>query len=78
MEAEATFENAMNELEEIVRRLESGELSLDESMKCYEKGMMLARQCSRKLDEAEKRIEQLVQGEDGTTATEPLRLELEG
>jgi len=54
-----TFEAAFAELEATVRRLESGDLSLDDSIALYERGMRLAKQCSQALDSAELRVQQL-------------------
>ncbi len=65
---ELTFEQAFTQLEDIVTRLESGELSLDESVVLYEQGQKLARFCNTLLDGAELRIRQL--SADGTL--EPL------
>lgn len=52
-----TFEKALTDLEEIARKLESGELGLEDSIKEYEQGMMLSKYCKDKLDEAERKIE---------------------
>ena len=60
-----TFELSMKRLEEIVRKLEGGELTLDESLKAYEEGIALVRACSKKLDEAEKKIRLLNVASDG-------------
>lgn len=57
---DASFEDALARLERIVAEMESGELSLDESMKRFEEGMLLSSLCSKKLAETEKRIEILV------------------
>lgn len=65
MKEEKTFEESLNELEEIATKLESGNLGLDEAIKEFEKGIKLSKECSEKLDEAEKKINILVQGEDG-------------
>lgn len=54
-----TFEESMSRLEEIVRTLESGSATLDESLKLYEEGIALVRTCSLKLDDAEKKIKLL-------------------
>ena len=51
-----TFEASMTRLEEIVRVLESGTATLDDSLKLYEEGIALVRVCSSKLDDAEKKI----------------------
>ena len=53
---EKTFEDSIEELEKIVSGLESGNMSLDESMKMFEDGMKLARDCGELLDKAEKKI----------------------
>ncbi len=55
-----TFENAMQRLEEIVAELEKGSLSLEQSLKVYEEGVELAKFCSAKLDETEKKLKRLV------------------
>lgn len=60
------FESSMSRLEEIVRTLESGSPSLDESLKLYEEGIALVRVCSAKLDEAEKKIRLLNEAADGS------------
>lgn len=65
MKEEKTFEESLNELEEIATKLESGNLGLNEAIKEFEKGIKLSKECSDKLDEAEKKINILVQGENG-------------
>lgn len=60
-----SFEGAMARLEEIVRKLEGGEATLDESLKLYEEGISLVRACSLKLDEAEKKIKLLNLTQEG-------------
>lgn len=63
--AKDKFEEALGRLEEIVRKMETGDMSLEESLKAFEEGIKLARVCSRKLDEAERRVDMLLkQGED--------------
>lgn len=69
------FEEAMQKLEEIVRALEAGDLSLEESLKKFEEGVKLSQFCLRKLDEAEKKIELLVKGESGKLLTKPFESE---
>lgn len=61
-----TFEQAMARLEEIVRLLESGELSLDETVRLYEEGQRLRQFCEQKLKAAEKRIKMVTLADDGT------------
>jgi exodeoxyribonuclease VII small subunit len=68
------FEVAMARLDEIVHALEAGNLSLDESLRVFEEGTGLLRFCTRRLEEAERRIEILMQDEGGTR-TEPFRWE---
>ena len=62
---EKKFEVAMRELEDIVKRLESGDLPLEESLKIFEKGVALSRYCFKKLEEAEKRVSILIKDEGG-------------
>jgi exodeoxyribonuclease VII small subunit len=71
---EKGFEDAMKELEDIVKRLESGDLPLEESLKIFEEGVALSRYCFNKLEEAEKRVSILVKGE-GETKREPFQAE---
>jgi exodeoxyribonuclease VII small subunit len=65
------FEAALSRLETVVSRLESGELTLAESLCTFEEGISLSRQCTERLDQAEARIEVLIRTADGETATEP-------
>jgi len=69
--AKERFEDALNKLEKIVSQLEEGDISLEESLKLFEEGIRLSRFCNQKLDEAEKRVEILLKGEDGTLKTKP-------
>lgn len=62
-EESITFEAAMTRLEAVVRALEDGKTSLEESMKLYEEGVALVRVCSGKLDEAERRVKVLTGAE---------------
>ncbi|MCX8207392.1 MAG: exodeoxyribonuclease VII small subunit [Methanothrix sp.] len=57
--SDQSLESALDELEEIVRELESGRLSLDESLELFERGVRLVRICSSKIESAERRIESL-------------------
>lgn len=56
---ELTFEEAMAELDELVSRMEDGELSLDDSLKAFERGVMLTRKCQEALSQAELRVKTL-------------------
>jgi exodeoxyribonuclease VII small subunit len=71
---EKKFEDAMKELEEIVKRLESGDLSLEESLKIFEEGIALSTYCFKKLEEAEKKISILIDDE-GSVRQEPFQAE---
>lgn len=59
MAKKQTFEAGMSELEALTARLETGDMTLDETMKTYEKGMTLAAQLKRQLEDSRKRIEQI-------------------
>jgi exodeoxyribonuclease VII small subunit len=59
------FESALEELEQVVEQLESGELSLEDSLSAFEKGVGLVRFCNQKLNEVEKKIEMLVRDKEG-------------
>ena len=60
------FEKALSELENLVTKLESGELSLDQSLECYKRGVELTRHCQSILDEAQKTVDLLEQTESTT------------
>jgi exodeoxyribonuclease VII small subunit len=62
---EQTFEKAIEELEKIVKKLETGSATLDETLDLFERGMELGKFCSEKLDSIEKKIEILVKGPGG-------------
>lgn len=64
-EKKQTFEASLEQLEKIVRTLEDGDLSLEESLKLFETGVRLSRECQERLNQAERRIEILMQDEDG-------------
>lgn len=66
------FEECLARLEQIVGALEGGKLSLEESLKAFEEGVRLSRQCSRYLEDAERRIELLTRDEAGVLETRPL------
>jgi exodeoxyribonuclease VII small subunit len=63
--AKDKFEEALGRLEEIVRKMEAGDMTLEESLKAFEEGIKLARLCSKKLDDAERRVDILLKQEDG-------------
>lgn len=66
-EEEASFEDQLDELETLVARLEEGELGLEDALSAFENGIALTRTLMKQLDAAEKRIEVLLEREDGTT-----------
>lgn len=68
--AAKTFEQSMSELEEIVTKLEGGDITLDDSLKLFEKGMNLARNCQKKLDDAEKKVKIISQSSEGEVKLE--------
>ena len=70
-----SFEDALGELEQIVRRLEAGQVRLDEAIQCYERGAQLKRHCERKLNEAQQRVDRIVIGPEGAVGTAPLKLD---
>lgn len=75
--ADQTFEKAMSQLEQIVHDLETGDLTLEKALKKFEQGIKLSRFCSNKLDETEKRINILMQDQNGKVIDKPFILEQE-
>jgi exodeoxyribonuclease VII small subunit len=70
--SEMSFEQALKALEDVVRRLETGEVPLEESIDLYERGETLRKHCQARLDAAQARIDKIVAGPDGKAAgTEP-------
>ena len=72
MPQKITFEQAMAELDEIVRKLETAQIPLEEAVKVYERGMELKKICEEKLNAAEMKIEKLTLKDGKPTGTEPL------
>ena len=66
-----SFEQALQELQTIVNALETGNVSLDDSLGLYERGVELVRLCSKCLDEAQQRISVVRESADGTLVTDP-------
>ena len=62
---ELKFEEAIADLEQVVEQLESGDLSLEDSLAAFEKGVGLVRYCNQKLSEVEKKVELLVKDKQG-------------
>ena len=70
-----TFETSLKELERIVRRLEDGDLALEDSLKLFEDGVKLSRECQERLNQAERRIEVLLKDENGNPQLEIIKTE---
>jgi len=68
---EKTFESSLKELEEIVGRLEGGDLPLEQSLELFEQGVRLSRDCQKRLDEAERKVEILLKGNNNTLISKP-------
>ena len=66
-----SFEKALEELQQIVSSLEVGNVSLDDSLGLYERGVELVRLCNRRLEEVGQRVDVLRAGEDGSFVAEP-------
>ncbi|MCX5836303.1 MAG: exodeoxyribonuclease VII small subunit [Deltaproteobacteria bacterium] len=72
--AKDKFEDALGRLEEIVRKMEAGDMTLEDSLKAFEEGIKLARLCAKKLDDAERRVDILLKQENGM-AVKPFHAE---
>lgn len=74
-EKQKNFEANLQELERIVRKLENGDLALEESLKLFEDGVKISRECQERLNQAERRIEILMRDGEGNPALETIRAE---
>jgi exodeoxyribonuclease VII small subunit len=72
--AALSFEDALNELEGIVQKLERGQVKLDEAISSYERGALLKKHCEQKLSEAKMKVDKIVFAADGSVATQPADL----
>jgi exodeoxyribonuclease VII small subunit len=70
-----TFEASLKELEHIVKQLEDGDLELEESLKLFEDGVRLSRECRERLTNAERRIEVLMKEADGSLGLQEIETE---
>ena len=70
-----SFEEALAELQELVKRLERGDNKLEEAIKAYERGAALKRHCEAKLREAQLKVEKIVLSQDGSVGVEPAKLD---
>ncbi len=73
--AEKKFEASLARLEEIVKKLEKGDLPLEQSLKLFEEGVKLARACNKRLEEAERKVEILLKDRAGNLRAEPFEEE---
>jgi len=69
-----SFEQALEELETIVRKLEQGDIDLDHSISAYERGAQLKAHCEAKLREAQAKVDRITQAADGSLSVEPTDL----
>ena len=70
-----SFEEALNELQGLVKALEKGEAKLEEAIRAYERGAALKQHCERKLREAQDKIDKIVIGADGGLSSEPIKFD---
>ena len=68
------FEDSLKQLEDLVERLESGEISLEESLQDFEQGVALVRMLRERLDQAQQRVDKIVEQEGGETASQSMDL----
>ncbi len=71
MPKDKNFEASIAELERIVAQLEAGDLPLEQSLELFERGVRLSRECQKRLDEAERKVEILLKNEDGSHRAVP-------
>ena len=70
-----SFEDALAALEEIVQKLDSGQVSLEDSIDIYSRGTQLKRHCEAKLNSAKERVDKIVVGSGGAVSTEPVDID---
>lgn len=70
-----TFESSLHRLEQIVKKLEGGNLALDDALKLFEEGIHLSHQCQKQLEEAENKVEVLLKKADGKVVARKFALE---
>lgn len=73
-----SFEENLKELETVVKSLESGDVSLDEMLGLFERGVALTKECTKQLDSTEQKINILIKKADGLVAEEPFETEIPG
>jgi len=72
------FEEALKTLEEIVGRLEKGDLPLETALELFEQGVQISKFCNSKLSEAERKVEILMRGSKGEMQAEPFQITIDG
>ena len=70
-----SFEDALAELQALVKALEKGDSKLEEAIRAYERGAALKRHCEKKLREAQEKVDRIVVGTDGSLSTQPAKFE---
>jgi exodeoxyribonuclease VII small subunit len=70
-----SFEEALAELQGLVKALEKGDSKLEEAIRAYERGAALKRHCEKKLREAQEKVDRIVVGTDGSISTQPAKFE---
>lgn len=75
-EEKLTFEQSMDRLDEIVRKMERGDVALEEALKLFEEGTKLAEKCTKQLDDAELKVLQVSKGADGNPVEEDISDEI--
>ena len=70
-----SFEEALAELQALVKALEKGDSKLEEAIRAYERGAALKRHCEKKLREAQEKVDRIVVGSDGSLSTQPAKFE---
>ena len=75
--AKKTFEESLKSLEDIVKRLDEEDLSLEESIKAFEEGVKLSNLCGKKLEEAQQKVEILIKDQEGNLKPEPFIIDKE-
>jgi exodeoxyribonuclease VII small subunit len=72
---EMSFEEALSELQTLVKALEKGDAKLEEAIQAYERGAALKRHCEKKLREAQEKVDKIIVGSDGRLAAEPAKFD---
>lgn len=70
-----SYEQSLRQLEELVARLEGGEVALEDALRDFERGVLLVRQLRERLDQAQQKIESIMATEDGEVVAQPLQLD---